>query len=134
MVGIFALRLQEMAIGLYFCESRKYNIVGQKVRVGHSLNIGNTQRIAPDCILTDVWFPRRHNDFGCESQLFALLIEPIIAVHILQRIDAIIAFCDTFYNETPAAVGSRNTQHRFVLEGSVALIAVKSYQNAFYRL
>ena len=52
-----------------------------------------------------------------KSEFFAFLAEHIVAIHILQGIDAVRARSHTFYDEATTAVGTAYTQHRLGLEG-----------------
>ena len=74
--------------------------------VRYGLDGVDVRAIYPDSVLTRIGSTCRFDDDGVESNLFGLLAETDISVHILQAVDTIFSRCDAFDGELPAAVGA----------------------------
>ena len=76
----------------------------------------DVQGIHPGGILSNIRFAGRHDDVVGESNLFALLTELIVAILILQGIDAVRTRCHTLDDKAAATVGTAHSQHRLGTE------------------
>ena len=128
MVGLLSLSFKEIAVGECFCESTQNNIVGRKPCVSHTCYVLDVQRVNPCGVLTERITERRFDAVVREGYLFCLLRELVVAVLILQGVDAIVAWCHTTYYEVSARVGTSHTQHRFLDEARVFHLAIQSYE------
>ena len=57
----------------------------------------------------------------------------VVAVYILQRINAILSGCDAAYNEVSAPVGFGHAQHGLRTKRTIGKVSVQSHQYAFHR-
>ena len=119
MVGVFAVDTEQIAIGLQLLKGCKCNVIGQEMGVAHTLDVGNMERVAPHGILSHICFARGFEHFGRKSNLLTLLVELIVAIHILQGINAIAARFHPFDDEMASAIGATDTQHGQRLKGRV---------------
>ena len=94
----------------------------------------DAQRVAPNGVVTHIGFRRRHNDIVVESLLLTALTEVVVAVHVVQAIDAIRAGSNAFDNEMSAIVGASVAQHGLGGERRILQIGIKPYLNPFHRL
>ena len=76
----------------------------------------DVERIEPSSILAHIGFAGWDYQIMRESYLLALLIEHIVAIHILQGIDAISAWRHTLDDKSTTAIRAAHTQHRLGLE------------------
>ena len=119
MVGLFAVDAEQIAIGLHLLKGRQRDVIRQEMGVAHALDVGNVERIAPHGVLSDVGFIGGLKRIVVESNLLTLLVELIVAIHILQGIDAIGARFHAFDDEMAATVGATHAQHGQRLKGRV---------------
>ena len=92
----------------------------------HPYDVINAQGVAPDGVLTDVRSCRRLEGLMREGNHLALLAEAIVAVHILQGIDPVLAGSHTLDDEMSRPVSAPDTYHGLLLESRVGQIAVQS--------
>ena len=87
-----------------------------RLLVLHLVNRLDVQRVYPCGILSDIRLAGWYDDVMGEGDFLALLIEHIVAVHVLQGIDAIRARRYALDDETSSTVRTAYTQHRLGLE------------------
>ena len=93
----------------------------------------DVQGIHPGGILSNIRFAGRHDDVVGESNLFALLTELIVAILILQGIDAVRTRCHTLDDKAAATVGTAHSQHRLGSEGRIGMVGIQSHQDTLDR-
>ena len=97
---------QQITVCLHLLECQQCDIVRIEMSVGHSQDIINVQGIFPYRILTDIRFTRRLVSLMRISHHLTLLIEDVVTISILQRIDPILAWSHALDDKTSTAVGS----------------------------
>ena len=93
----------------------------------------DVQGIHPGGILSNIRFAGRHDDVVGESNLLALLTELIVAILILQGIDAVRTRCHTLDDKAAATVGTAHSQHRLGSEGRIGMVGIQSHQDTLDR-
>ena len=92
-------------------ESAQHNIVGQEVCVAHSRDRINAKRVAPNGVLPYIRLRRGHNNLAIEGHFFALLSEMIVAIHILQSVNAILSSSHATNNKVSTRIGFGHSHH-----------------------
>ena len=131
-LGQCSFGLSEKAIGLYMCKRTQRDIVGQEVRIANTRDGIDAQRVAPKRVLPHIGFRRRYDNLAVKGHFFAFLREMVVAVYILQRINAILSGCDATYNEVSAPVGFGHAQHGLGTKRAIGKVSVQSHQYAFH--
>ena len=126
--GLLSLCLQKIAVGERFGKRSQNDIVGCESCVSHTCYVFDMQRVYPCGVLTECITERRFNAVVREGYLFGLLREAVVAVLVLQGVDAIVTRCHTTYYEVSARVGTGHAQHRFLYEARVFHLAIQSYE------
>ena len=93
----------------------------------------DVQGIHPGGILSNIRFAGRHDDVVGESNLLTLLTEFIVAILILQGVDAVRTRCHTLDDKAAATVGTAHSQHRFGAESRIGMVGIQSHQDTLDR-
>ena len=105
-VGILALRLDEVTVGLHLLECQHDDIVRIEVGVGYRLDVVDMQRVAPDGILTGVGLGRGGIRVVGKGYHLAFLRKHVVGIGILQGIDTVGAGGHTLDDIVTRAVGA----------------------------
>ena len=91
------------------------------------------QSVAPKSVLANISLERRNDGVGRESEHLSLLVEEIVAIHILQSVDTIAARSNTLDDEMTLAICARHTKHRLGGESAVGKVGIKTHEDALDR-
>ena len=128
-----ALCLQEISVCQRFRKSPEHHVIRQEMGIFHLVNRLDVQRVYPCGILSDIRLAGWYDDVMGEGDFLTLLIKHIVAVHVLQGIDAIRARRYALDDETSSTVRTAYTQHRLGLERRISLIIIETYENTLDR-
>ena len=132
-IGIGAVTLHKITGRKDLIERPQTDIIRQEMSIVHHIDRSDMQRVGPYRVLTRVGLKRRLNDVVVERQHLTLLIEHVVTVSILQRIDMIFSRCNALNGEVSARVGLRHTQHRLLLKSRIGEIVVQSHEDTLHR-
>ncbi len=132
-IGFQSLRLEEGSIHKWFGECPEHDIVWQEMSIFHLVYRLDVQGIHPRSVLSDIRFAGWHNDVVRESYLFTLLAELIVAIHILQGINAIRTWCHALDDKATTAVGAAHSKHRLGTKCRVSMVGIKPHQYSLDR-
>ena len=94
----------------------------------------DVERVAPDCVLTGVGFPRGREYLGCERHLLRLLREAIVVVLVAEGIDAVVARLHALDAEVSSAVGTRHSLHGQRGESRVVEVGIEADEYSLHGL
>ena len=101
-VGLLTLRFQEEAVGLHVFEGSEHEVVGCETCVSRALYVLDMQRVEPQRVLAHGIAERGAYGVVREGYLLALLREAVVAVLVVEGVDAVCARCHTLYDEVAA--------------------------------
>lgn len=91
MIGIGPFALGEVTVGDYLVEGTQTDVVGQEVGIAHASDVLDVKRVNPRGVLSEVSLEGRFDEVVVEGQHLGALVEPVVAVGILQGVDAVMA-------------------------------------------
>ena len=132
-VGLLAFRLEEESVGLHVFERSEHEVVGREAYVSRLLYVLDMQRVEPKRVLSQGVAERGAYGVVRESHLLAFLREHIVAVLVVESVDAVSARRHALYDEVSARVGTRHAQHGHLHEARVAHLGVQAHEYALHR-
>ena len=117
-----------------FLEQQQANIIGIEAGITHRFNRINSQAVFPQRILAGSQFKGGNDQRIRECDVFPRLIETIIAVHVVKRIDSIRPRCDITQDKTSPVVRPRGTHKACSSKGRIREVLMQSYGNTGHRL
>ena len=124
-----ALVLHQKPVGEGFGEGPEHDVIRQEMGVSRLGDVVDMEGVAPDGVLSDIGLAGRHDDFGTESQLFALLREEVVGIDILKGVSAVRARCHAFDDEASLLVGACHTEHGQGGESGVGKVVIESHED-----
>ena len=121
-VGTFGL--QQVPVGLLGQKGSEHHVIGQEVDVGHTCYGVDVQCVSPHGVLSDVGFARWNHHSVTECQHLAALTVGVVAVHVVEGIHPVGAWCHSLDGEVSAAVGACHPAQGFFGKNGVAQVAV----------
>ena len=134
-VGLFALTLDEEAVGKRLGEGAQHQLVGHKALIFHLFNVFDVQRVGPQRVLSHGRGDVGADGVGREGYLLAFLREAVVAIGICQRHHTIGAGCHTTNDEVSTTVGTCHTQQRRGKKRAIVKLrgAIQTHQYTLYR-
>ena len=119
LIGLYTLCLQQETVCLRMCKCQERDIIGQEMGIRRLSKRVDMQRIAPDCIRTNIGLRRWSEDLMIESDHLTLLFKAVVTIHVLKGVCPIGTWRHTLHHKMSPAVGARNTHQRFCGKGSI---------------